>query len=80
MKGVTNIKLLFVEILRLLCYDLTKLASKMCYVEREDFQNLEKACNDLENYFKNRLIINTAKNGEHSILYVLDNGKGISKY
>ena len=60
----------------MMCYDLTKLANKTRYVEREDFRNLEKACNGLENYFKNRLIVNTAKNGEHSILFVLDNDAG----
>ena len=77
MKAVANIRLLLVAILRLLCYDLTKLASKARYVEREDFQNLEKAYNGLEKYFKNRLIVNTAKNGEHSILCALDNGTGL---
>ena len=76
LKEVANIKLLFVAILRLVCYDLTKLANKTRYVEKEDFRNLEKACNGLENYFKNRLIVNTAKNGEHSILFVLDNVAG----
>ena len=44
-----------------MCYDLTKkLANITGYVEREDFRNLEKACNGLEN----------------SILFVLDNGAG----
>ena len=41
MKGVLNIRLLFVAILRLLCYDVTKLANKTRYVEREDFENLK---------------------------------------
>ena len=35
-----------------------------------------KACNGLENYFKNRLIVNTVKNGEHSILCELGNCTG----
>ena len=77
MKGVLNIRLLFVAILRLFCYDLTKLASKTRYVDREDFKNLERACDGLENYFKKRLIVNITKNGEGSISYVMDNGRSV---
>ena len=54
-----------------------KLAKKTRYVSRQDFVDLEAACKELENVFKNRLIVNTAKDGEHSIISVLDNGNSI---
>ena len=54
-----------------------KLAEKPRYVSRQDFVDLEAACKGLENVFKNRLIVNTAKDGEHSIMFVLDNGNSV---
>ena len=39
--------------------------------------DLEAACKELENVFKNRLIVNTAKDGEHSIMFVVDNGNSV---
>ena len=54
-----------------------KLAEKTRYVSRQDFVDLEPGCKELENVFKNRLIVNTAKDGEHSIMFVLDNGNSV---